>query len=145
MTDEHARGTPPTATPPDLVGELVRAAGRRPAPPAAAYERTLGVATAALGAKLARRRRRLWVLRAAAGVLAAAAAVALYSNRPTTPAATVAQLERAIGAIDHAPSRTAAWRPLRGDAAPITAGSRLRSRAHSKAGLLLANGTSLRR
>lgn len=144
MTDESDMSASGTPAPADIVGELVRAAGRRPAPPAAAYERTLHLATAALAAQLARRRRRTWTLRAAAGVLAAAAAVALYSNRPPAPAATVARLERAIGAVDQAPSRTAAWTPLRDDTAPITAGSRLRARAHSKAGLLLADGTSLR-
>lgn len=144
MPDEPNNGEPRARGPTDLVGELVRAAGRRPEPPTAAYERTLGVATAALAAKLARRRRREWTLRIAAALLAAVAAVAIWSNRPVAPALPVARLERAIGAIDLAPSRTAAWTVLRADGASITAGSRLRSRAHSKAGLLLAGGTSLR-
>jgi ferric-dicitrate binding protein FerR (iron transport regulator) len=145
MPDERNEGDSRAGDPADLVGALVRAAGRRPEPPSGAYARTLDVATAALRGKLARRRRRAWALRAVAVVLAAVTAATIWSNRPAAPA--VARLERAIGAVDWAPSRTAAWSELREGAAPagaIGAGSRVRVLTGARAGLVLADGTSLR-
>jgi ferric-dicitrate binding protein FerR (iron transport regulator) len=144
MTDEQNRQDGRAANALDLVGQLIHTAGRRPEPPQAAYVRTLDIATAALAAKIAGRRRRQRVLALAASVLAAVVAVTVYSNRPVEAPAQVAQVERVIGAVEWAPSRGSPWTLLRGENAALGRGSQLRSQAGSKAGLVLADGTSLR-
>lgn len=78
MTDDkrHATGTTGTAAAGnagrDIVGELVKAGGRRPTPSAADYERVLAAAREAWqqNVRTRRRRRRYFALAAAAAILA---------------------------------------------------------------------------
>jgi ferric-dicitrate binding protein FerR (iron transport regulator) len=127
---------------PDLVEELIRTAGRRLDPPAAAYERTLAAATAALRAKRRRLRMRLLVP-AALAATAAVAAVLLYGPPGDGPRLQVATVDRLAGSSRIRETRRAPWTPVAGEAI-VRAGSTVRTDATGRLGLRLANGTSLR-
>ncbi len=77
----------------DDVAAVVRAAGRRPTPPAGAYEQVLEVATAAWEQKVSQRRRRVTWSRMAAGVAVVAVSLAVWlgvgGDLSRAPAATV--------------------------------------------------------
>jgi ferric-dicitrate binding protein FerR (iron transport regulator) len=71
-------------------------------------------------------------------------AAVFIGNRSTTAVAEVARVERIIGAVDREAAGGGGWFALGGEALALPAGTRLRSRAGSKIGLVLANGASLR-
>src|SRR5262245_47008129 len=127
----------------DVVARLIRSAGRRPEPPASEYRRTFAIATAALTRKRAARRRRQSLFLLAASVAVAAIAVAVYLPLSPRPVQQVAEVERVIGAVEWSPSLEAGWQPAR-ESAALTPGSRLRSLAGSRVGLVLAGGASVR-
>ena len=139
-TVDHDRKREGTGT--DAVAKLLRAAGRRPEPPAAAYEETLGIATDAWRRKLgAGRRRRRAALAAVAAVVVAGVAVVLTTSAP--PAAVFAP-DRIVGRVEWS-AADADWVAVGVDApASLPAGSLLRTRADAYAGLRLAGGGSLR-
>lgn len=127
----------------DLVASLIRAAGRRAAPPEDAYRQVLNAATAALRAKTARRRQRIWVLwAAAAGIAAFAIALMLQWTPPSVQRAPLARIERALGSVERATGDI--WTPLTESAAALSSGTKIRTRAGGRAGLLLDEDVSLR-
>jgi ferric-dicitrate binding protein FerR (iron transport regulator) len=132
----------------EIVAELIRCAGRRAAPPEAAYRRTLEVATGAWRIKAGRVRRRRRFAQLAAGIAASVATLAvLFSIMPRevgVPAARAATLERIIGRIELRADGEDAWRLLEDDTAFVLTGSRLRTGRSSRVGLTLAGGSSLR-
>lgn len=128
---------------PDLVGTLIRAAGRREDPPEEAYRRVHAAATAAFREKTARRRERTFVLWAgAAAVLVLAVALMFQWTPPGTERAELARIERAIGAVERATGDD--WQPAGESRAPLTRGAKLRTLAGASAGLVLVGGESLR-
>lgn len=142
-----ANEQPPTGNPgngPDLVATLIRSAGRRPAPPADAYERTLAVATAALERKLGGRRQRRWRIFALAASLLSAVGLALVAGAWLRSGDSVASAVHVVGQAHWAPAAGSSWRMLTTTSRPLTAGSRLKTAAGGKASLWMADGVSLR-
>jgi len=132
----------------EVVADLIRSAGRRAAPPEAAYRQTLEVATNAWRNKTDRIRQRRRFARlatsVAAGVATLAVLFAFVPRRGGAPAARVATLERIIGRIEIRGAGEAEWRLLQDDTASLAAGAGLRTGSSSRAGVMLAGGSSLR-
>jgi hypothetical protein len=128
----------------DVIAQLLRSAGRRTDPPAAAYERVLGVATDAWQAKIDRRRRsRVALALAASFVIAIASALFVYT-RPPAPASIAGRTDRIIGTVEVRATRDGAWVTLGDQPQAVAFGSELRTRPGSRAGLVLDGGVSLR-
>jgi ferric-dicitrate binding protein FerR (iron transport regulator) len=127
----------------DMVASLIRAAGRRMRPPDDAYREVLAAATAAFREKTARRRERTWLLwAAAAGVAAFAIALMLQWTPPSAQRAPLARVERAIGTVERATGDV--WTQLTESAEGLSGGTRIRTLAGGRAGLLLGEQLSLR-
>ena len=141
MVDVHDRDQ--NSVDADAVAQLIRSAGRRAAPPVDAYERTLGAATDAWRSKVRRRRERRWVVGIAASALIAVIALLLVDYAPQTPVRSAARTDRLIGTVE---VRTAggAWTVLRGAAIDLHGQTGIRTQSGSLAGIVLADGGSLR-
>jgi len=127
----------------DLVESLIRKAGRRIEPPAAASRQVYAAASAALREKLSRRRGRIqlaWA--AAAAVLALAVTLVLRWASPGVQQGELARVARAHGNVELAMGD--AWRPLAAAQTRLAAGSRIRTLENGRAALELAGGESLR-
>jgi ferric-dicitrate binding protein FerR (iron transport regulator) len=127
---------------PDIVASLIRAAGRRTAPPGDAYQQVLTAATAAFREKTARRRRGtllLWA--AAAGVAALAIALSLQWGAVSTPPQ-VATVARIIGSVEL--STSSGWKPLTEAGGVLAKDAKLRTLAGGGVALALDGGASLR-
>lgn len=128
----------------DTVAQLIRTAGRRADPPAQAYEQTLAAATAAWETKMrARGRRRMLGAIAASAVLASGVAF-LVTNLPQQSAASAGRTDRIIGTVEARSSAGRDWTTLRDELQSLPVGTHLRTRAGSRAGIVLASGVSLR-
>ena len=130
----------------DTVATLVRAAGRRSAPPDIAYQTVLAAAESVLDAKLrSRRRRRIgaW-LGAAAATLVAALALMTQMSAPTAPAVVVARMDRVDGIVETRARGASAWNAVVADGRRLMSGTRLRTRPAAGAGLILDSGVSVR-
>jgi len=129
----------------DLLGEVVNAVGRRPAPPREDYEYVLESAMAAWRRKVRSRRRRRWALAIAASAAIAAVGGATLLRwlppRGLMPVVAVTAVIRADVTI-RAP-RERDWHPLQ-PSAEVAAGSRLRTGARAGLALRLDDGTSVR-
>lgn len=127
---------------PDVVAALIRAAGPRSAPPEDAYRQVLVAATAAFREKASKRRQRTWLLSAAAaGVAALAIALTLQWIPPSAQHGSLAQVERVIGTVEQAGD--GGWGPLT-ETAALSRGTRIRTLAGGRAGLVLGDDVSLR-
>ena len=127
----------------DLVASLIRAAGRRTEPPEEAYRQVLSAAADAFRRKTAKRRERTWLLwAAAAGVAVFAIALMLQWTPPAAQRAPIARIERAIGSVEQATGDV--WSPLGEATVAFTRGTKIRTLAGGKAGLVLEGGASLR-
>ena len=131
----------------DAVATLIRAGGRREAPPESAYRTVLAVAESALQAKLRRRRwRRLGVALAAAAALCVLS-VALYQR--TQPALSlpvavpVAGVDRLDGVVEARSSADEDW-VLLDSSRQLPRGSLVRTGRGSGVGLLMQRHLSLR-
>ncbi len=140
MTDEHDTTDRPADR--DLVGQLIRSAGRRPEPPPAVYAQVLQAATAALQLKRRRQRQQRFALAASVAIVALTATWLL--QRPTVVPPVVATVDRVSGVVQRSEVDADRWIAMTGEPAPLTAGSRLRTGQSSAAGLVLAGGVSLR-
>lgn len=142
MEDQPQAGAAAGAAPNDVVETLLKAAGRRLAPPADDYQRVLAAANAALDAKLAGRRRRTWQYSAAAAV-AVAAIAALWVLAPGPESVRVGTVERLVGEVRVRGAEDDDWRT---PASPLLldSGSIVRTGVGAGAGIRLASGTSLR-
>jgi ferric-dicitrate binding protein FerR (iron transport regulator) len=126
----------------EWVATLLRTAGRRAAPPRAAYEATLAVATAALEREVAARRRRAWLPLAAS--LGAIAITGLWlAGRTPENDPGIAAVDRVIGTAAIAGAGGTDWSPLVQRRA-LPAGARIRTERGGRLGLTLAGGESLR-
>lgn len=127
----------------DLLGELIRAAGKRQPPPASDYQQTLAAATAVWQRKVRSRHRR----RAGfgiAGAVAASLVVALVLSQywPAMRAAPAGACDRIMGVVSLRSPSEEDWSALGGE--PIEIGSRLRTGPDGRTGIILASGVSLR-
>lgn len=141
MTDPHDHTTE-AANGPDTVAQLIRSAGRRAGPPAAAYQRTLAAATATWQAKVRRRRRQRVFGAIAASLVLASTATLLATRLPREPAPIVGRTDRIIGTVELQTDGN--WEALRNEVQSLAAGSHMRTRAGSRAGVVLASGVSVR-
>lgn len=128
----------------DSVAQLIRTAGRRTEPPAQAYAQTLAAATAAWDAKVRARRRRRTLHAIAASLVLASGVALLVSNLPREPAASVGRADRVIGTVDVRHGAREEWTTLRDELQSLPVGSHLRTHAGSRAGIMLADGVSMR-
>jgi len=128
----------------DPLGDLIRAAGRRAAPPAEHYASVRAASLAAWQTKVAlrRRRRRRYAL-AAAVLLPVVVAGALRLLSPA-PAETIARPLRVRGEVAAFSARTGLWAPLALDASPLEAGDRIRTGPAAGVALELDADASLR-
>jgi ferric-dicitrate binding protein FerR (iron transport regulator) len=127
----------------DLVESLIRNAGRRTEPPEDAYRQVLAAATAAFRDKSARRHERQWLLCAGAAAVAVLTIALIFQWTP--PSAQRQELARVVRVIGSAERATGdVWQPLGGAPPPLTNGTKLRTLAGGRAGLMLAGGASLR-
>lgn len=125
----------------DVLGEIIQAAGRRPAPSAADYEEVLAVSRAAWQDKVHKTRRRR-VSYALAASLAAALVVAA-SNLVLRPQQAIAVAMVLQGATEILTPDSELWRPLdRADA--LYPGTQIRTLEDGRVSLDLPLGTSLR-
>jgi ferric-dicitrate binding protein FerR (iron transport regulator) len=136
--DERAR----VAADADIVAQLMRAAGRRVEPPAAAYERVLAAATASWDAKVQRRRWLRGSVAAAASIALVSAVLTLFVEPQHAPAALVGHIDRVIGECEI--WRGDRWTVASPGAAELGAGQRIRTQHDSRAGIVLAGDVSLR-
>ncbi|MGD2167349.1 MAG: FecR family protein [Gammaproteobacteria bacterium] len=139
MHETNGENTPDA----DPLAEILRAAGRRAAPPQEDYDQVFAAAHAAWRRKLKRRRHRNWYALAAAAALMAMGVTFWQSfQSAATPAA--AEIARAQGLVEQFSTELDAWTRT-GDAAPaLTAGSRIRTGSDGATALQLADGGSLR-
>lgn len=129
----------------DLVGTLVRTAGRRADPPAEAYRVVLAAAEDTWQRKVAHRRRwRVGVGLAAVFVLLTAGAALLRAVLPMAAAPEVARVDRLGGGVETRPTGADAWLPLVAGGLPMQAGTHLRTGPDGRADLRLGSGVSLR-
>jgi ferric-dicitrate binding protein FerR (iron transport regulator) len=128
----------------DAVAQLIRAAGRRAEPPAEAYERTLAAAMATWDTLQSRRRRRVIVTLAASVALAVGVAFLLLTYLPQGTAPIAGRTDRIVGTVDLRGDAQSDWSTLNGELATLPVGSEIRTRAGSRAGILLNAGISLR-
>jgi len=129
---------------PDALAALLRAAGRRPEPPAVDRERVRAASYDAWQRALAvrRRRRMSWGLAIAASILGA---IGLAVWLPGVPTASphVADLALALGGVEVFDSESGRWVPPK-ERMPLPTGSRLRTGADALLSLQLADGSVLR-
>jgi RNA polymerase sigma-70 factor (ECF subfamily) len=125
----------------DALGRLIRAAGRRPSPTAAEYERVRLAAHIAWQTKVDGRRRRFvsWALAASVAIVVVIAAATV----PWAPSLAVAKLTVALGAVERFAPDRGRWETL-ASGAEILAGSRLRTSPDGGAAFVVANGVIVR-
>ena len=127
----------------DMVGELIRRAGRREHPSADEYERVLAAATDALRAKVGQRRRRVMFRSLAAAIVVGMAVTIIVANLPRPYRQSLAQVDRIAGPAEVRQDNEA-WAELTGEQPVLTAGSRIRTGPGSRLGVRMTNGVSLR-
>ncbi len=151
MTDEtrQAKGsTEATAeVDRDIVGELVKAGGRRPTPSDAAYEKVVTAAREAwqqqLRSRRNRRRQRYFALAAAAVGLAIGIPLTMQLL-PTSPPPAIAFTTLLDGHVLVLDADEGAWQTVDGTVVAWPAGARLRTSTGNRIALDLAQGGSLR-
>lgn len=143
MTGQHDHDEG-TANGPDTVAQLMRTAGRRADPPAAAYEQTLAAATAVWQAKLQRRRQRRVFGAIAASLVLASTTTLLVIRLQQEPAQIMGRTDRIIGTVELRASPDDRWVTLRNEMQNLAVGSHMRTSAGSRAGVVLASGVSVR-
>ncbi len=126
----------------DLLGRIVRAAGRRATAPPEIRDRVFAAASATLQLKLrSRQQRTLWRMAAAAAVLAAVGiGFATLQSRQPLP---VALSDQFVGEAVFRGDEGGSWAPLARDR-KLLAGSQLRTGRGGRVGLILVQGASLR-
>lgn len=126
----------------DLLGRIIRAAGRRESAPLATRDRVLAAATAALDAKIGRRRQQTTWRLAAAAAAAIAVGVGFATLRVGQPLP-VALSDQFVGEAAFRADPRGSWSSLVRDRR-LLAGSELRTGRGGRVGLILVQGASLR-
>lgn len=127
----------------DLVGELIRNAGRREVPPAGMRNEVLAE-THRFWREQVRRRRRRFVAGIAAALALVSVVATIYAIRITTPSAQLARVARVVGVLETRPAVDMAWQSVGERDQVLNRGQHLRTGARSRANILLAGNVSLR-
>jgi len=128
----------------DIVGQLIRHAGRRENPSPEEYERVLAAASAALERKLRKRRWRFMTSGIAAIIVVGVLIALIIQNLPTPAAQPIAELNRTVGPAKITNTDTSSWEPLTRENTVLFAGTRIRTGPASRLGVVMENGVSLR-
>jgi len=131
-----------TAEDGDRVGDIIRAAGRRPAPSATDYADVLAISHGAWRRKVRAVRRRRFAYAAAASIVAAVIAGVGMQTLRTDASVAVAGVVQ--GPTEVMLPGTRDWRPLDIADDELFPGTRLRTLANSRASFDLSRGASLR-
>ncbi len=126
----------------DLVASLIRAAGRRTAPPEDAYRQVLAAATTAFREKKARRFERRGLFAAAAVIFVAIGITLVLQWRPASMQPRVATVVRLVGSVELGTGD--GWQALVEANGVLAPGARIRTLAGGSAALSLDGGASLR-
>ncbi|MGI9265191.1 MAG: FecR family protein [Gammaproteobacteria bacterium] len=129
----------------DALAVLIRAAGRREAPPHEHYDSVFAAASDALEEKLRQRRNKIrfaW----AAGLAAVALLTSLVTRFEVTvgDSVQVAATDRVLGTVRMMGAADDRWREMQANGSVLNNGTRIRTDADSGAGLILTGGVSLR-
>lgn len=151
MTDETRQATASTEAAADVgrdvVGELVKAGGRRPTPSVAAYEKVVTAARDAwqqqLRSRRSRRRQRYFALAAAAVGLAIGIPLTMQLL-PTSPPPVIAFTTLLDGHVLFLDADEGTWQTVDDATDEWPAGARLRTSTGNRIALDLAQGGSLR-
>ncbi len=125
----------------DPLAEIVRAAGRRPAPPQAHYDQVFAAAHSTWRRRIKRRRQQRWFAAAAAIGLFAIAGALWQSFQTSSPSLT-AEILLANGTVQWLAPETGLWAEI--NEGSLRNGTRLRTGADGATSLRLINGGSLR-
>ena len=147
MNDDNGYSAAGRAEPgEDLIAILIREAGPRETPPAAHYAQVLATTRRSWRERVAARRRRRFAAQMAAGIAAVALAVlaARQFDGGDPGPVVVAATDAVAGDVDVWRDSRPGWAPLTQHGVAITGGTRIRTGAAGRAGLILADGASLR-
>lgn len=128
----------------DVIGELIRQAGRRENPTTEEHDRVFAAASGALAAKIRGRQRRFATVGVAATVVVGILVATIASNLMTSSTEVVARLDRVIGPIEITGTDGSNWRPVSGSDTEMLPDVSLRTGPGSRLGLVMHNGVSLR-
>jgi len=129
----------------DALGELIRAAGRRAAPPGDDYDRVLTASRGAWQKKVRSRRRRQWSYALAASVATLAIGITVIMQVvPLGPRPTIASTAVLDGQVMVLTPDAENWQLLSDTGIQLVSGTRLRTQAEGRVALDLARGVSLR-
>ena len=129
----------------DVLGELIRAAGRRPTPPSADYEQVRAASKEAWLSKVRSRRRRQWSYALAAGLGTLAIGVTvLMQIMPLGAPPTVATTAVLDGPVMVLTPDAENWQRIDDTGVALVSGTRLRTQLDGRVALDLARGLSLR-
>jgi len=129
----------------DVLGELIRAAGRRPTPPHDDYERVLNASRSAWQKKVRSRRRRQWSYALAASLATFAIGLtAILEVMPMGPGPEIASTAIVDGEVMVLTPGAENWQFLDEADNQLVAGTRLRTQAEGRVALDLAPGVSVR-
>jgi len=138
MTTRDENSMPTTD---DDIAGVIRAAGRRPVPPEAAYEQVLSAATATWNSKVRRRRQNIWLGRLAATVAAVSLGLGVWFGFNDTPV-TVARVTLVRGEVQIL-GEDARWQPLL-PGNPVMGAGEIRTLGDAGSALRLSSGVQLR-
>lgn len=133
--DEHSGADP--------LAEIVRAAGRRAAPPQEHYDQVYAAAHAVWQRKVSARQHRSWYALAASVALIACGGL-LWQLLPSSPPSIAASVMVTVGNIEQYVEENNNWILVDEGASVLHAGSRIRTGNDSAMALRLADGGSLR-
>jgi ferric-dicitrate binding protein FerR (iron transport regulator) len=127
----------------DPLAEIVRAAGRRAAPPQEHYDQVYAAVHATWQRKVTSRRQRNWYALAAAVAFAAAGA-ALWQILPSSSARVAGDIALAYGRVEQFSEDLDAWIPAEAGEGSLHNGVRIRTGADGATAVRLRDGGSLR-
>jgi hypothetical protein len=128
----------------DPLGELIRAAGRRPPPPAEHYQTVFAASRSAWQAKVRSRRQRRWVYALAASLVVACGSILVFEAVQRFAPSPIATLAIASGDVAVFSSAAGGWQPSSSFDAQLFSGDTLRTGANGRAALTIAGAGSLR-
>lgn len=130
-------------TAPDPLAEIVRAAGRREAPPRSHYDQVYAASRTVWQRKVRAHRRNRWFAMAAAVAIATSGGVLAYLVQ-TGDAGLAATVAISEGTVVRRAADSSDWEQITGNGSMLPVGARLRTAPQGRAALVLAEGGSLR-
>jgi ferric-dicitrate binding protein FerR (iron transport regulator) len=145
MNSTQNNGETPDREAPDMLGQVIKQAGRRERPSSEDYDRVFTAAKTVWEARVGRRRRRVWYASLAASVAVGALVTVVGFQLATGPAVPViATIERIVGPAEQRSIDDSGWAKINEEGLSLFAGQRIRTGSTSRLGVRMANGVSLR-